>query len=124
MKAKRRDQEEIARLIQQIERETSLETIAFVDKVTAIAAVVKQVLEERGITQAQLSEKLGKKPSEVSKFLSGRHNFTLRSLVKLEQELGVEILQVVKPIVEARRKTVPKKPEAIDAGHEPLSKAV
>ena len=31
---------------------------------------------------------------EISKWLGGNHNFTLRSLAKLQAELGEEIIQV------------------------------
>jgi transcriptional regulator with XRE-family HTH domain len=39
---------------------------------------------------------MGKKPSEISKWLNGEHNFTLRSLAKLEAELGEPIITVPK----------------------------
>jgi len=35
-------------------------------------------------------------PSEISKWLDGDHNLTLRSIAKLEAELGVELLCVSK----------------------------
>lgn len=43
-----------------------------------------------------MAEKLDKKPSEISKWLSGEHNFTLRSLAKLSAELGEALLEVPK----------------------------
>ncbi|MBK8153775.1 MAG: hypothetical protein IPK61_12500 [Saprospiraceae bacterium] len=39
---------------------------------------------------------MDKKPSEISKWLSGEHNFTLRSLAKLSAELGEPLMEVPK----------------------------
>lgn len=61
-----------------------------------IVVRVYQLLKERGWTQKDLAESLGKAPSEISKWLSGDHNFTLRSLVKLEAELGADIIYIPK----------------------------
>lgn len=44
--------------------------------------------------QKDLAAKLGKSPSEINKWLNGDHNFTLRSLAKLQFELGEIILEV------------------------------
>lgn len=55
---------------------------------------INSLLKEKGYTQKDLAEKLNKKPSEISKWLKGEHNFTLRSLAKLEAELGAPLLYV------------------------------
>jgi transcriptional regulator with XRE-family HTH domain len=57
---------------------------------------INRLLKEKGYTQKDLAEKLEKKPSEISKWLNGNHNFTIRSLAKLEAELGETILDVPK----------------------------
>ncbi|MBK8969134.1 MAG: helix-turn-helix transcriptional regulator [Lewinellaceae bacterium] len=43
-----------------------------------------------------LAAALGKSESEVSKWLAGAHNFTLKSIAKLEAVLGEDILVVAK----------------------------
>jgi transcriptional regulator with XRE-family HTH domain len=55
---------------------------------------IHEILAEKGINQATLAASMDKKPSEISKWLGGEHNFTLRSIAKLEAELGVELLSV------------------------------
>lgn len=40
-------------------------------------------MEEKGITKVALAKALGKSPSEVTKWLSGQHNFTLRTIAML-----------------------------------------
>ena len=41
-----------------------------------------------------LADQLGKHPSEIHKWLSGEHNLTLRTIAKIEAELGVTLLEV------------------------------
>lgn len=57
---------------------------------------INSILKERGYSQKSLAEKLDKKPSEIHKWLSNEHNFTLRSIAKLEAELGEVLLEVPK----------------------------
>lgn len=74
--------------------ETPEEVRIFVRKHSDIVVRVYQILKDKGWTQKDLARKLGKTPSEISKWLSGRHNFTLKSIAKLEAELGSEIVYI------------------------------
>jgi transcriptional regulator with XRE-family HTH domain len=49
----------------------------------AISNKVQNILDNRGIKQKEFAEMLGKKPSEVSKWLTGLHNLTLKSITKM-----------------------------------------
>jgi len=60
----------------------------------ALVVKVNRLLKEKGLTQKALAEKLDKNPSEIHKWLSGEHNFTLRSIAKLEAELGEPLIVV------------------------------
>lgn len=53
---------------------------------------VNELMQLNGMNQAELAVALGKSPSEVSKWLSGMHNFTLKSIAKMEVILGAPIL--------------------------------
>ena len=75
---------------------TPEETKRFVKKYGDIVVRVHQLLKEKGITQKELAEQMGKTPSEISKWLSGEHNFTLRSITRLEAELGEDIIYTPK----------------------------
>jgi transcriptional regulator with XRE-family HTH domain len=70
------------------------ETKIFVRKYADLVVLINQILREKGINQKGLADILGKQPSEIHKWLSGEHNFTLKSLCKLEAELGHELLVV------------------------------
>jgi len=66
----------------------------FVDKSLEIAEFIFLIMEDRNMKQKDLAEKLGKSEAEVSKWLAGMHNFTLRSLAKIEAALQTSIIKV------------------------------
>ncbi len=73
------------------------ETKIFIDKYADLVVLINSIMKERGLTQKDLADKMGKQPSEIHKWLHGGHNFTLRSIAKLEAELGQPLLTVVTP---------------------------
>lgn len=76
--------------------ETPAETRIFVRLHADIVVRIHQLLRRKGWNQKDLANRLGKVPSEVSKWLSGNHNLTLQSIARLQAELGSEIIQVPK----------------------------
>lgn len=68
----------------------------FVDLYADLIVRINYLMEKKGYSQKYLSEKLHKRPSEIHKWLSGNHNFTLKSIAKLEAELGEKLLEVPK----------------------------
>jgi transcriptional regulator with XRE-family HTH domain len=68
----------------------------FVEFYTNLTMRVNSILKQKGITQKELAQSLGKQPSEISKWLSGEHNFTLRSIAKLQAELGEVLIEIPK----------------------------
>lgn len=66
----------------------------FVDLYADLVVRINRVLHEKGISKKELADKLEKNPSEISKWLGGNHNFTLRSIAKLQAELGAPLLEV------------------------------
>ena len=79
---------------QKILAETPEETKIFVNLYTDIVVRVNQILKAKAWSQKDLADRIGKKPSEINKWLKGEHNFTLRSLAKLQAELGEPIIEV------------------------------
>ena len=55
---------------------------------------IHAILEERGLKQKDLANMLGKKESEISKWMRGTHNFTIETISAIENVLGHSILQV------------------------------
>lgn len=85
-----------SKVFQRILDNTPKDVDIFVDWYADLLVRINQLLREKGITKKELAEKLDKNPSEISKWLSGEHNFTLRSLAKLSAELGEPLLEVSK----------------------------
>ena len=59
-----------------------------IDLSFAIAKEIETLMHEKGLTKKQFADALGKKPSEVTKWLSGQHNFTIRTLAMLSSFFG------------------------------------
>lgn len=64
----------------------------FVDKNLDISQQVFAILEKKGWNQSDLANALGKSNAEISKWLSGSHNLTLRSIAKMEAILAADII--------------------------------
>ena len=56
---------------------------------------IHEILVQKGMRQKDLAIQLGKKEAEISKWMRGTHNFTIDTLISIEQALDAPILQVV-----------------------------
>ncbi len=79
-----------------LKENSSPEIDRFIEKNLDITEKVRQALESKGWKSQDLAKEMGKKPSEVSKWLSGTHNLTLKSIIKMEQALGIDLVVVNK----------------------------
>ena len=57
-----------------------------------IANEIHLILEEKNLRPCDLAKMLNKSESEVSKWLTGLHNFTLKTIAKIEKALNKQIL--------------------------------
>ena len=64
----------------------------FIDKSLQIGDEIVRLLAEKRMSQRQLAEALGKKESQISKWLTGFHNFTLKTITEIEDVLGEDLL--------------------------------
>ena len=55
------------------------------------AIQIAEAMEKRGITKKQLADMMGRRPSEITKWLSGDQNFTIDTLTELSYYLGEKI---------------------------------
>ncbi len=85
-----------SKVAQMILAETPEETRVFARMYADIVVRVNQLLKEKSMSQKDLAEQMQKRPSEINKWLNGEHNFTLKSLARLEAELGETIINVPK----------------------------
>ena len=57
-----------------------------------LAIKIADAIAQSGFTQKEFAERLNKKPSEISKWLSGTHNFTIDTLYDISRELGITLI--------------------------------
>lgn len=65
---------------------------SFVDNSFDIVDQIHEILVRQGKTQRDLADLLGKKESEISKWMRGTHNFTIKSITNIEIALGEKII--------------------------------
>ena len=74
----------------------------FVKQSFDIVDRIHEILIAQGKEQKDLAVLLGKSESEISKWMTGTHNFTIKTLSKIEAILGEKIIQSVKEKVESK----------------------
>jgi ribosome-binding protein aMBF1 (putative translation factor) len=58
----------------------------------SIATQIADALKEKGMSQKDFAEQLREKPSEISKWLTGTHNFTIDTLTEIQFVLGIKLI--------------------------------
>jgi len=71
-------------LVDKFLSETPKEFEYFIQHSMDISVKIIELLKKHKLTQREIAAKLGKSESEISKWLSGNHNLTLKSIAKLE----------------------------------------
>ena len=55
-----------------------------------------EVLKAKNLTQKDFAQRLHKRESEISKWLTGRHNFTIQTIAKIETTLGCKLINIAR----------------------------
>lgn len=55
---------------------------------------IHSILERKNLTQKDLAVSLGKSEAEISKWMRGTHNFTCKTIAKIEMALGEHVIEV------------------------------
>jgi transcriptional regulator with XRE-family HTH domain len=80
-------------------------------KKQAIADAIKSVIKEKGLGKSEFASLMGVQPSIITRWLSGTHNFTLETIISIEEKLGMEIIKPsLQPKVWNYKMTVFSKP--------------
>lgn len=79
-------------VIDRIKQRTTPEQKAFVKKNLSIVHQITELIKANDWTQKEFAQKLGKNESEVSKWLTGMHNISLKSIAKMEAVLKADII--------------------------------
>lgn len=65
-----------------------------IDLSFAIADKLDAILNEKGLSQKEFAKMIGKTEAEVSRWLGGTHNFTLKTIAKISSVLNVDLISV------------------------------
>jgi transcriptional regulator with XRE-family HTH domain len=87
-KARQYDSPILRRIEERIPKELSEQ----IDRRMGLAVKIAETLRARSLTNQEFAFMMGKKPSEVSRWLSGTHNFTTETLWQMERVLNIQIL--------------------------------
>lgn len=86
MKTSEMFQQEIAKVSSDLRLELDLSF--------SIADKIDKILQRKGMTQKEFAKRMNKTEAEVSRWLSGTHNFTLKTLAKITSVLGEKIIVI------------------------------
>jgi predicted XRE-type DNA-binding protein len=84
------DQEFFSQLLNSIPVETK-ESISISME---IASQINSILKRKNISQREFAALMGKQESEISKWLSGNHNFTTKTIGKIQAVLKEPVINV------------------------------
>ena len=90
-----------SRILEERRRHVNPETKERVALSFQIVDRIHEILEQRNLRQKDLAEMLGKSEAEISKWMRGTHNFTIDTVVSIEEALKAPVLQVYHEVATA-----------------------
>lgn len=66
-------------------------------KQMAIAACIADALDAKGWSKSEFAAYMHQRPSVVTRWLSGTHNFTVDTLSDIEEALGIRLFDIANP---------------------------
>lgn len=83
------------KILEKIRKNRSRHVDIFVDYTFDLSNRIQFLLDKKSMDQKDLAKALDKNESEISKWLSGSHNFTLKTVAKIEEILEGKLLEIV-----------------------------
>jgi ribosome-binding protein aMBF1 (putative translation factor) len=71
-----------------------IKTVENVSKQMALAVRIDDAVKAKGWSKKEFANQMGKKPPEISRWLSGCHNFTTDTLWKIEEVLDIRLIML------------------------------
>jgi transcriptional regulator with XRE-family HTH domain len=81
-------------IIKELLDEINPEGFIITRKRMLLAARLDEAIKAKGWKKQDFAKAIGKKPSEISKWLSGTHNFTTDTLFDIERILDIHLLKL------------------------------
>lgn len=73
-------------------KENAKKTSSYVDLSDNIAISILEALKRANINKTEFAKKIGKDASVISRWLNGQHNFTVKTIVDIENTLNQKII--------------------------------
>lgn len=96
MKTKKRAEEYTSPAMDEIFKEISPGELNRTKQRMLLAAKIDDAIKAKGWKKTDFAHAMIKSPSEISKWLSGTHNFTTDTLSDIEEVLGIQLLNLGK----------------------------
>lgn len=65
-----------------------------VDLELAISNKIYDLMLTKGLSKLEFAQAIGKRPCEITKWLSGQHNFTIRTIAMISAFFGETVIRV------------------------------
>jgi ribosome-binding protein aMBF1 (putative translation factor) len=88
-------------ILQQLAESTPSKLIEKVNRQMALAVRIEEGIKAKNWSKKEFAQRIGKKPPEISRWLSGSHNFTTDTLWQIEDVLGIRLLIIDEGLVYA-----------------------
>lgn len=88
MKTNRKNPSVLDRFMSKI----SADELELTEKKMHLASRIDEAISQKNLKKQEFANMLGKQPSEISKWLSGTHNFTIETLWQIEKKLGISLV--------------------------------
>ena len=82
------------KILENIRKNISWETKQEMDYSFSIVERIDTILTKQQKSRKDLAIALGKSESEISKWMTGTHNFTLKTISKIESVLGESLIEI------------------------------
>ncbi len=79
-------------ILSELNQGTSPEELAKTESKMKLAIKIGDAIKRQGYSKTEFAQKINKNNSEISKWLSGTHNFTHDTLILLELELNLTLI--------------------------------
>ena len=94
MKIRNKAENYTSQAIDDIFKEISPAELKRTEQKMMLAAKIDDAINSKGWKKSEFAKKIGKSPSEISKWLSGTHNFTADTLRDIGEVLGINFINI------------------------------
>jgi ribosome-binding protein aMBF1 (putative translation factor) len=88
-------------ILSKLAESTPHELIEKVNRQMALAVRIEEAIKAKNWSKKEFAQRMGKKPSEISRWVSGCHNFTTDTLWQIEDVLQIRLLLLDEQVNEA-----------------------